>query len=387
MLAFSALLQRPIRQDPWDQIGRATIHLVRERLAAGDVDGSVELLQYAEREYRTIREIYARWNREMVDYLVDQAPGTSLEAVFRATLLPWVHLLLAPVLASRPFDAGAASETTPLILEVEGAEAHLRFPDGAPALRVVPVEGRRYVLQIGGDPPVDEAAARRLEHVVASMRRGDAAAVDALLDAHVRYSRAAHDILADWAWALLSHGYRSLGESRMEEMQRVTLGRWVTERYGLIGQMSMAEQAQLTIEGMRGHFCGPGRQGDVEVVEETDRWVISFDPCGSGGRMRRGDPLNHTPPRSEAPFHFVHVEGAHPWTWGKKGVCLYCSHCAIVNEILPIETVGYPMRVTENPTDPGDKCRWIVYKRPELVPEEAYRRVGKVKPASLRREG
>ena len=68
------------------------------------------------------------------------------------------------------------------------------------------------------------------------------------------------------------------------------------------------------------------------------------------------------------------VAEAYDWTWGRKGVCLYCAHCAVVNEILPIEQHGTPMRVTDYPEQPGDRCRWTVYKDPAFVPLEAFTR-------------
>ena len=71
---------------------------------------------------------------------------------------------------------------------------------------------------------------------------------------------------------------------------------------------------------------------------------------------------------------------AHDWTWGKKGVCLYCAHCSLVNEILPIEHYGKPGRVTEYPENPGDPCVWYIYKNPDDIPEEFYTRIGKTKP-------
>jgi hypothetical protein len=164
-----------------------------------------------------------------------------------------------------------------------------------------------------------------------------------------------------------------LGEERMDEVFRVTQGRWVSERYAALADMTPQESFELTIEGMRGHFTGPGRRGRIEVTDEDDRWVLSFDPCGSGGRMRRDG-------REEEPFRFAVTERAHDWSWNREGVCLYCAHCAVVNEILPIETLGAPMRVTENPRDPGDPCTWTIYKSPELVPDWAYERVGKQPP-------
>ena len=40
---------------------------------------------------------------------------------------------------------------------------------------------------------------------------------------------------------------------------------------------------------------------------------------------------------------FGDSQEAHDWTWGQPGVCLYCAHCSLVNEILPIERLGFPM--------------------------------------------
>lgn len=61
-------------------------------------------------------------------------------------------------------------------------------------------------------------------------------------------------------------------------------------------------------------------------------------------------------------------------------MCLYCSHCSLVNEILPIENFGYPNRITEYPENPGDPCTWYIYKDPDDIPEEYYTRIGKTKP-------
>jgi hypothetical protein len=132
---------------------------------------------------------------------------------------------------------------------------------------------------------------------------------------------------------------------------------------------------------MRGHLSGPGRQGNIDVTDEGDRVVVSFYPCGSGGRARRGDPARGIPPASERP-EFGPSEDAHDWTWGRAGVCLYCAHCSLVNEILPIERLGFPIRVTEYPEAPGDPCRWVLYKDPRDVPAAAYERVGKRKPTA-----
>ena len=95
--------------------------------------------------------------------------------------------------------------------------------------------------------------------------------------------------------------------------------------------------------------------------------------------MRRGDPTVGSGSRLDAPYHFLNVTEAHDWTWNRKGVCAYCAHCAVVNQILPIEGLGRPMRLTQYPDKPGDPCRWLIYKDPQGFPDEAFTGVGKTR--------
>ena len=39
----------------------------------------------------------------------------------------------------------------------------------------------------------------------------------------------------------------------------------------------------VACEAMRGHLVGPERTGDLELIETEDRYILRFDPCGSGG--------------------------------------------------------------------------------------------------------
>jgi hypothetical protein len=203
-----------------------------------------------------------------------------------------------------------------------------------------------------------------------AIRAGDAAAVGRLLDVHIAEARLIHDVLCDWAWALLTVIARTWGESVLGDVLRVTEEPWVTVRYEKIRELSVPDAVRLTVEGMRGHLSGPERRGEISVVEEADRYVLSFDACGTGGRMRRGDPVVGSGSRLAPPYNFLNVVEAHDWTWNRRGVCAYCAHCAVVNQILPIEKLGRPMRMTLYPEKAGDPCRWIIYKDPNGFPDE-----------------
>jgi hypothetical protein len=231
-----------------------------------------------------------------------------------------------------------------------------------------------------GEPP-ESLGRSTLSETYGAIDRGDAEEAKRLLESFRYEEQILQDIYVDWIWAMLTWVRDELGEASVERIMRDTLGSWAVARYANYLDLSVDERVALTVEGMRGHLGGPGRQGDVEVVDEGSRVVVSFDPCGSGGRARRGDPARGIPPATERPeLGFSH--DGHDWTWRRDGVCLYCSHCALVNEILPIERLGFPIRVTEYPERAEDKCRWILYKDPRDVPAEAYERVGKRKPSA-----
>jgi hypothetical protein len=321
-LSHSRLLGRRIRTGDAAQLGVPTWQLAAEALAAGDPATAREYLEYALEEAGRVIGLYATWLESMLAFGRDRVPG---------------------------FEA-----------------------------RVAQLEET-----IGVPPPlVDPEVICHVEHehAAAALAADDRTDFEAALVSLREAGRVVHDAQADWSWGLLTVFRDVLGEDSMDEVFRETQGRWLAERYEKIAEMSPLESLELTIEGMRGHYSGRGRGGWVEVAEDDEKWVLSFDPCGSGGRMRRGDPERGQSSRDEPPFAFGYTHEAHDWSWGRKDVCLYCAHCAVVNEILPIESLGAPMRVTDHPEDASQPCRWTIYKSTELVPDGVYERVGRRPP-------
>ncbi len=117
------------------------------------------------------------------------------------------------------------------------------------------------------------------------------------------------------------------------------------------------EDLQLCTETHRFHHS------NFTVTEEPDRYVVTHDPCGSGGRLKRTMSVATT-------------KKAYPWSWGKAGVPYYCCHCCMTWEIIPIELRGYHLRINLIADKPEDPCIHLFYKRPELIPEEYFTRLG-----------
>jgi hypothetical protein len=161
--------------------------------------------------------------------------------------------------------------------------------------------------------------------------------------------------------------FAEFGEEEVEKAWRHRNSR--RDQYSLPGELGVDTVLQASVETLvqRGAETQRSHHGNITVSEERDRYVVRCDPCGSGGRLRR---------RSK---DIGVTKKAYPWSWGRVGVPYYCCHCAIVNEIEPIEARGYPIRVTIPGDRPEDPCIHYYYKKPELIPEEYFTRVGKNK--------
>ncbi len=169
--------------------------------------------------------------------------------------------------------------------------------------------------------------------------------------------KANNDSLASFAEIVLTYLAR-FGEEHVYEVLRQRYFPRSKER--IAATRSVEEMLQISLEAHRGH------DSKFRVTEERDRYVVRYDPCGTGGNLRRTRIVGVT----SKPY---------PWSWGKPGVPYYCCHCAILWEIIPIELQGYPSRINIVGERPDDPCISLFYKKPELIPEEYFTRVGKTK--------
>jgi len=151
----------------------------------------------------------------------------------------------------------------------------------------------------------------------------------------------------------------SFGEEEVEKVWRegglyTKAKKWLS----LIG--GVEESLQRWVEIQRAH------KGELTITEEPDKYVVRCDPCGTGGRVRRTRSVGI-------------LNKAYPWSWSKTGVPIYCTHCCTYFEIFAIELRGYPIAVILPGDKPEDPCIQLFYKKPELIPEEYFTRVGKTK--------
>jgi hypothetical protein len=308
--------------------------------------------------------------------------------------------------ALRRGDAAAAQVFTGQILD-EAVEARDLFPSfigrardyllahGLSPEELGDEERRLQALLDPDGEGLDVSAAWQVlqtatEAAVGSCASGRAEEAVALLDAARRRWCAVHDRACDWIYGLLDVAFRRLGEEQIGRMWDAIMSDFYPTRDAYEPSArpwtdSLPALLGDAIASLRGHLSGQARMGDVEVVEEADRWVVSFDPCGSGGRTYRPDTTSDGIARMEPPYRFAVTTRAHDWAWQQEGICLYCVHCCQLQERVPIQRFGIPLRVIDPPTWPGardgGRCRWTMYKRPEDIPASVYSRVGLRKPA------
>jgi len=345
-LTWSDAIGKRIRAGSWEEQAVSTVERIEEALDAGQLEVAAQLVDYFMEEAKVCHNVYQVWVEGFERWLRDNGVGEQ-----------------------------------ELAAERERLERLLAFPDGEPFAP----EPRWRALgeQAGG-----------LAHGI----RGLALEPDAAragLRALRESWRQLHDRWVDLQSGLLTFVARRFGEAAIGDCYRVVLEPFLRERYAPYDtrkrpyEETVDRNLYLAFEAMRAHLCGPDRMGEIDLVEHDDRWVLSFDPCGSGGRGQRGDAIEGTGSRSDPPYDFGVTQEQHDWAWNEKGVCYYCAHCCLTNERWAVEQWGAPVRVTDPPLHPLETtgaelkpCTWTIYKSIAAIPEEAYRRLGLSKPAS-----
>lgn len=315
-LEYNAKLGRVIRMDDVDTIGRSTYAMLEDAFIAGRTEEALALSDYYLKELRIMHDILMTWAQDIIRFMIVRdahAAQPMAQALSAAICKAW-----------RDFEFGVA----PL---------------------------------------------RRLQ---VAIRDGDNARASAALERLWLEFKIPHDVLVAWINEMLNHLSKTTEQHVLDSILETHQSIW-GDRYATWDQMTPWEKVALTVEGMRGHLSGASRKGDVMVREEEDRFVIAFDPCGTGGVLRRGDPETGRPAyRTDG----VNRE-AHDWTWGKVGVHWYCSHCAIAMEWLPGRRRGHPLRPLDHTLDHQAPCVWYVYKDENQTRAYHYPRTGLVKPA------
>lgn len=188
-----------------------------------------------------------------------------------------------------------------------------------------------------------------------------------LLEDGLGLAKMQHDSLVSFVGMALNQ-LAGTGEEALERLFRA--------RYTPMAQewMSSTPGAKESAERLAKLLESPFSK--ITITEEPDRYVVTLDPCRSGGVLRKGMSSGAAKVSASG---IGTTKKAYPWSWNKRGVSYYCAHGALLFEIIPIEVRGYPISVVQYAEKPEDPCVHYFYKKPELIPEEYFTRVGRTK--------
>jgi hypothetical protein len=309
----SQVLARPIRQDGLATIGTSTQTWIEVAVEEGRWELASELTDYFAREIAIMNDVLFVWLADILDYRLARA-GTTEAGMGPALLAGY-----------RRFQPGAG--------DLERARRCLATEDGPGALAAVELMRVRWAAQ--------------------------------------------HDGLVVWIQEVQAGIAERFGEDAIRESVTLAYEHIWKPRYALWARMNPELRLQLSVEGMRGgHLSGPRKRGDVGVSDEGDRYVMSLDPCGSCGVLRRGDPDSGRPPHPSATN-----QQPHPWTQFRTGMSWYSVHSMIALEHIQMSAGEPPLRPVEDCDLPDRPCRWFIYKDPAKPRRIHYERQGFTPPA------
>ena len=353
-LEWSGSIGKRVRVGDWADQAVPTLTKAREALAeggdefglkAGRREVAAQLVDYFMEEAKVVYVIYEVWTQGFLDHLAEK--GVSEQ------------------------DREA---------ELQRLNELMAYPDGTPL-----------------DPSARwDALGERAGRLGNRIRAYQISVVNAYaeMDALSEDWRKLHDRYADLMAGVLAFVAKRFGEPALEDCYRAVLEPYIQERYMPFDvrvnpyESTLERNIYTVFEAMRAHLVGPARDGAMDIDENDDRIIVSFDPCGSGGRSMRGDEVEGTGSRVLEPYEFGVTKEKYDWAWNEEGICYYCAHCCLTLEKLPAERWGHPVRVVDPPIWGGSadsastqrKCTWTVYKSLEAIPDEAYRRIGHTKP-------
>jgi hypothetical protein len=227
------------------------------------------------------------------------------------------------------------------------------------------------------DEELAEMSRPTMDRAIEAIDRGDGEAAKRLCEEMKYEGQFMHDMLVDGIAGLISYVKEKLGDEGVEEAWEYSLERGWKPTVEAIDRADRKFIAQALAATWRAHSTsgvGP-KPGAFEVAEDDEKLTFTMNPCGSGQRLvrlgRYGDGGYGT------------TDGAHSWSYGREGFPLYCTHCAFMNETLPIRWIGYPVYPSHPPQDfESDPCVWHWYKDPADIPDEHFTRHGLERPAA-----
>lgn len=171
-------------------------------------------------------------------------------------------------------------------------------------------------------------------------------------------------LFEEFVAALIAYIYDQFGDDALETALKYCGAILMAPMVEGMSGASTREKVEIFARFFRAH-SGRG----LRVEEDDEKVSLILDPCGSGGRMVQDGFFGQD-------GKFPCVKRAQGMTFGRANFPCYCTHCAVLHHIVPIERTGTPFPPIEVGAGPGDPCKWLFYKDQAAIPERYYRQVG-----------
>ncbi len=221
------------------------------------------------------------------------------------------------------------------------------------------------------DRELAEMSRPTMDRAIEAIDRDDLEEAKRLCEEMKPESQFMHDLLVDGVAGLISFIKERLGDEGVREAWEWSLERsWrpAVEAIERSDRRSIAIALAATWRAHSTSGVGPNA-GAFEITEDAEKLTFTMNPCGSGQRLWRN--------RRYGPDGWGLTDEAHDWSYGREGFPLYCTHCAFMNELGPINWIGYPVYPSDPPDDfDRDPCTWYWYKDPADIPGRHWERYG-----------
>jgi len=227
---------------------------------------------------------------------------------------------------------------------------------------------------------LDRLTSPRCRLALRLLDQGNPRIHDLLRDQHHEW-RPLHDFLCLWVTSLLSLIYPAKGSAYLSDLVWDTYVTLFESAYVLHALLDDRTVFRNLVRNWHYH------QARFSVQEEEGRFVFTLDPCGSGGRLCRGE---MGPPGSFRYGQGLLREITEPsdLTFGRAPFPVYCTHCAATNRD---QLLGKPWPFLVDGDAllrPDSACRQVLYKKTAArrAPPELLRQVGLDAAMPLRKE-
>src|SRR5882757_5448487 len=222
------------------------------------------------------------------------------------------------------------------------------------------------------DDELAELSRPTMDRAIDAIDAGDLDGAKALCEEMKHEWLMLHDLMAESVLGLISFVQDRLGDEGVAEAWTECTEKGWRRHHDAINSLDRQQLVGLLAATWRAHSAsGVGEQpGAFTVSEDDEKVTFTMNPCGSGQRLVRNGAY-------DGPDGFGRTREAHDWSYGRKEFPLYCTHCSFMNELGPINWIGYPVYPSEPPDDfDRDPCVWHWYKDPADIPERHWERYG-----------